>query len=144
MEAVTTMYRDVGLNAKLRMLEIGVYQGFRDKPFPTNVPPYLLQNQHDNMSGDAVFTVFAKYHCKGAGSPICDQQLDDLIEKATVTTGEERRKLWQAAFKRIHEELIPDVMLFHMVGYCRVGKRINFQPTVALNSEVQAAQITFK
>ena len=80
--------------------------------------PTFCRSQHDNNKGDAVFTVFYNYHCNGNQSPMCDKKVDDLIEKAQVATGEERKNLWRAAFKRIHEEIIPDVMLFHMVGYC--------------------------
>ena len=70
--------------------------------------------------------------------------LDDLIDRAQVATGEGRRSIWQAVFKRIHEEIIPDVMLFHMMGYCRVGNKINFQPTMATNNEIPLAEMTFK
>jgi peptide/nickel transport system substrate-binding protein len=75
---------------------------------------------------------------------MCDKTVDDLIEKAQVALGEERRTLWQAAFKRIHEEVVPDVILFHLVAYARVGKRINFTPTIATCIEIPLAQITFK
>jgi peptide/nickel transport system substrate-binding protein len=75
---------------------------------------------------------------------MCDKTVDDLIDKAQVATGEERRNLWRAAFKRIHEEVIPDVVLFHMVGYCRVGKRINFKPSIANTSQIELQQITFR
>jgi hypothetical protein len=75
-----------------------------------------------------------------------DKKLDELINKGQVAPAgsEERRNLFRAAFKRIHEELIADVMLFHMVGYSRVGKRINFKPSLATNNEIPLAQITFK
>ena len=71
-------------------------------------------------------------------------QIDDLMEKARRAMGEERRTLWRAAFKRAHEEVVPYVMLFHRVGYARVGKRIDYKPSLATNSEIQVAQITFK
>jgi peptide/nickel transport system substrate-binding protein len=144
MEALMTMYAAVGLNVKLKMLEAGVFKPYENKPYPTNIGPYLLQKSHDNNKGDAGFTVFFSYHCKGIVSSTCDKALDDLIDKAQVATGEERRNFWRAAFKRIHEEIIPDVMLFHMVGYARVGKRINFVPSLMTNNEIQLAQITFK
>jgi peptide/nickel transport system substrate-binding protein len=144
MEAVLTMYKAVGLNVKLKMLEVGVWRTYQNKPFPKNVGPYLLLRSHDNNKGDAMFTGFYSYHCKGDISSMCDKTVDELIEKAQVALGEERRSLWQAAFKRIHEEVITDVALFHMVGYARIGKRINFKPSMATTSEVQLAQITFK
>jgi peptide/nickel transport system substrate-binding protein len=144
MEAVMTMYKAIGLNVYLKMLEVGVSKQYENKPFPPNVGPFILQGMHDNNKGDPAFTVFNKYHCDGRGSHMCDKSLDELFEKARVAAGEERRNLWRAAFKRIHEEIIPDVMLFHMVGYTRIGKRIAFKPSLALSSELQLAQITFK
>jgi peptide/nickel transport system substrate-binding protein len=144
MEAVLTMYKAVGLNAKLKMYEVGVWRSHQNKPFPTNIGPYIMQRSHDKNKGDAGFTVFYNYHCKSNQSSMCDKAADDLIEKAQVAIGEERKNLWRAAFKRIHEEIIPDVILFHMVGYARVGKRINFKPTMATTSEIQLSEITFK
>jgi peptide/nickel transport system substrate-binding protein len=144
MEALLAMYKAVGLNVKFKVMESGVFLTYRDRPFPTNVGPYLVHTSHDNSTGDAAFTVFGMYHCNVSLSVVCDEKLDDLIGKAQVAAGEERRKLWQAAFKRIHEEIISDVFLFHMIGFTRVGKRINFKPSLAINSECQLAQITFK
>jgi len=144
MEAALAMYQAVGLNVKLQMLEVGVWIKILNKPFPEDRPANLLQAQHDNNNGDAVFTVFYKYHSDGPNSVVSDKILDDLIERATVATGEERTRLWQQVFKRIYEDIVCDVMLFHMVGYTRVGKRINFTPSIATNSELQLAQITFK
>ena len=143
-EAVATMYRTVGLKVKVQTLEAGRWRPYLVKPFP-KVGPYILASKHDNNKGDPAFTVVAKYHCTGIQSHTCDKKLDDLIDKARVTaTGDERKKLWQAAFKRIHEEIIPDVILFHMVSYTRIGKRINFKPTIAMTSEIQLVRMTFR
>jgi peptide/nickel transport system substrate-binding protein len=145
LEAMMTMYKAVGLNVKLKMAEVAVWQAnYRQKPYPTNIGPYIISMSHGNDAGDAAFTFFYSYHCKGIVSPICDKQVDELIEKAQIAMGEERRRLWQAAFKRVHTEIIPDAMLFHMVAYCRVGKRINFKPSIVTNIEIPLAQITFK
>ena len=100
---------------------------------------------HDNNRGDPVFTAYSKYHSEGKSTGLIDKELDKMIEKATVTpAGEERKKLWQAVFTRINDENVSDVPLFHMVGYTRVGKRINFKATIETNSQVQVQQITFK
>jgi peptide/nickel transport system substrate-binding protein len=142
MEAALTMYRAVGLNVKLKMMEVLTYTPYRDKPYPPGL--YLIANSQGNSTGDAGFSAYYMFHCKGSSSSTCDKQVDDLIEKAQVATGDQRKKLFGAAFKRIQEEVVPNVMLFHMVGYCRVGKRINFKPSLATNSEIPIAQITFK
>jgi peptide/nickel transport system substrate-binding protein len=143
MEALLTMYKTIGFNMKLKTIENSQYQSvYNRKPYTPG--PHLLEKQVDNNNGDAVFTVYQYYHCKGDVSTMCDKAVDELIEKAQVSTGEERKKLWQAAFKRAHEEVVPFVMLYYMVGYTRVGSRINFKPSLATNSELQLAQITFK
>jgi peptide/nickel transport system substrate-binding protein len=144
MEAMMTMYRAVGLNVKLKLLESGVFLRYSNKPYPTDVGPYIFSRSHDNDKGDAAFSVFFNYHCEGVQSATCDKTMDDLIGKAQVATGKERMNLWWTIFKRLHEEIIPEVMLFHMVGYCRVGKRINFKPSLATNSEIPLSEITFK
>jgi peptide/nickel transport system substrate-binding protein len=141
MEAALTMYKAAGLNVKVKMVEVSTHILYTRKPFPPGL--YIMQKTHDNAKGDAVFTA-SNYHCKGYSSPLCDKTVDDLIEKAQVATGEERRALWQAMFKRAHEDIIPDVPLFHMVGYSRVGKRISFKPSIATNTEIPIEQITFR
>jgi peptide/nickel transport system substrate-binding protein len=91
-----------------------------------------------------VFTVFFKYHSDGAQSVLSNPELDALIEQATVATGDERKQTWQEVFRMVHEDLIPDIMMFHMVGYTRVGPRVEFIPDISTNSELQVAKITFK
>ena len=85
-----------------------------------------------------------KYHCSGAQSTTCDKAIDEGIEAATVATGNERRRLWQEVQRRLHEDIIPDVQMYHMVGYARVNPRIDFTPTISTNSEVQLAQIKIR
>ena len=138
-----SMYKAVGLNAKVRIFESGVHRRYNYKPYLKD-SLYLCQMQHDNNAGDAGFSAYYNFSCDGNASPMCDKTVDDLISRALVATGEGRRSLWQAAFKRIHEEIIPGANLFHMVGYCRIGKRINYKPSLATNAEIPLEQITFK
>jgi peptide/nickel transport system substrate-binding protein len=143
-EAVMAMLQDVGFNVKLNMLEVAEWVDTYTKPYAEDRPPQLVQTQHDNNNGDAVFTVFFKYHSDGAQSVLSDPKLDQLIEHATVSTGEERQKTWQEAFRMVHEDLVPDIMMFHMVGYTRVGPRVDFTPDISTNSELQVAHVKFK
>jgi peptide/nickel transport system substrate-binding protein len=143
-EALMTMWKAVGFNIKMKMIESGAYTPYNVKPFPPNAGLYLLQRMHDNNKGDAGFSYYMNYHCNGSQSAMCDKTANELIEKAMVATGEERKKLWQAAMKRIHDDIVPNVVLYHMVGYARVGKRINFKPSMATVNEIPLAEITFK
>ena len=143
LEAIMAMLIDVGFNIKLKMLEVAQHVTYLQKPFPTPILPNMIQDQHDNANGDAVFTVFYKYGSKGANSVLRDKHLDEVIEGASAAVGDKRAKLWNEAFKIVESDHIADVMLFHMVGYARVNERINFKPTIKTNSEVDIEDITF-
>jgi peptide/nickel transport system substrate-binding protein len=80
----------------------------------------------------------------GGQSTYADPKLDDIIVRAGQATGDERKKLFQEAFRYIAEDLIGDVPMFHMVGYTRVSPRLNFKPDISTNSEMQISKITFK
>lgn len=144
MEAMMAMLQSVGFNVKLRMLEVGEWLDILTKPYAEDRGPILLQAQHDNNNGDAVFSVYNKYACEGAQSTTCDEKLDKMIEEASTLSGDERRKAWQEVFRVINEDLVADVWMYHMVGYSRVGSRINFQPSISTNSELHLEDITFK
>ena len=86
------MLQAVGLNVKLRMVEVAEWVDIYTKPFAEDRPPTLHQTMHDNNNGDAVFTVFFKYHSDGAQSVLSDKELDGLIER----DGRNRRRAHQA------------------------------------------------
>ncbi len=144
MEAMHAMLQDVGFNVKLQMLEVAEWVDILTKPYAEDRPPVLQQSQHDNNNGDAVFTAFNKYHSEGAQSTMADDVVDDLLVRAGAATGDERRQLFQDAFKRINDEVIADVPMYHMVGYTRVGERIEFTPSISTNSELQISQIKMR
>ena len=66
------------------------------------------------------------------------------INQVRDLTGGERQKTWQEVFRMVHEDLIPDMMMFHMVGYTPVGPRVDFTPDISTNSELQVANVKFK
>jgi len=144
MEAMHAMLQAVGLNVTLRMLEVAEWVDILTKPYADDRPPVLLQSQHDNNNGDPVFTVYNKYHSNGANATLSDPKLDGVIVAAEKAVGDERRKLWQEAFRIIHEDLVADVPMFHMVGYTRVGPKVKFVPNISTNSELHIEDVTFK
>ncbi len=144
MEAMHAMLTDVGFNVKLKMVEVSQWVESYTRPYAEDRGPVLQQGQHDNNNGDAVFSVFFKYGCEGPQSTTCDEQVDAGITAASAATGDERRKLWQEVMRRLHEDIVPDVQMFHMVGFSRISKRLDFTPSISMNSELQIAQIRFK
>lgn len=143
-EAMQQMLQDVGFNVEVQMVEVAQQEELYSKPFKEGRPPQMLAVQHDNSRGDPVFSMFFKYDSKGKQSGISDPHVDDLIARASAATGEERVKLWQELIAYVHDDVIADVLLFHMVSFARVGEKIEFTPTIATNSQLELADIAFK
>ena len=144
MEALLAMFQEAGFNMKLQMVEVAEWLTHYSNPFPEGRGPEIVAAMHDNANGDPVFSMYFKYASEGLQSGIRDAKLDAMIADATAATGSEREAKWSEVFKYIHEDLIADVMLFHMVGFSRVHPRLDFKPTIRTNSELQLSQIKFK
>lgn len=143
-EALQQQMQDVGFDVDLQMVEVAQQEELYSKPFKEGRPPQMLFVSHDNSKGDPVFSMFFKYDSEGKQSGIADPKVDEMIAKATAATGDERAKDWSELFAYLHDEVVPDVLLFHMVSFARVGDRIAFTPTIATNSQLELADITFK
>jgi len=70
--------------------------------------------------------------------------VDDMIKRASAAVGEERAKLWSELFAYLHDDVVADVLLFHMVGFSRVSERLDYKPTMATNSMLQLSEIKIK
>ncbi|MCH4562080.1 ABC transporter substrate-binding protein [Halomonas sp. EGI 63088] len=144
METLHFMLSDVGFNVDLQMYEVAEFENLYSKPYPEDRNPQLVAAMHDNARGDAVFSMYFKYHSEGRQSGIADARVDELIAQATAATGEERAKLWSELFGYLHDDVVADALLFHMVGFARVNERLDWEPTIATNSQLQLADIAFE
>jgi len=144
LEAMQALWQEIGLNVTIREMEAADWVRYLDKPFPEGRGPTLFQQQHDNNTGDAGFTVPVMYTSEGQYSTIADENLDQVITKAMSAMGDEREKLFQEAFRIVHDEIIADVPMYHMIGYVRVGPRLDWEPDLKTNSEIRLAEIKFK
>jgi peptide/nickel transport system substrate-binding protein len=143
-EALVQMFNEVGFNATLRMVEVAEHEQYYSKPYPESAGTRLVLAQHDNSRGDPAFSMFFKYASEGTQSGVNDPKVDDLIARASAATGDERAALWSELFAYVHDEIVADVLLFHMVGLSRVSERLDFTPTIATNQQLQLAEIGFK
>src|SRR3546814_6708637 len=91
-----------------------------------------------------VFSMFFKYASEGTQSGVNDPKVDDLIARASAATGDERAALWSEVMAYVHDDIVADVLLFHMVGLSRVSERLDFKPTTATNQQLQLSEIGFK
>jgi peptide/nickel transport system substrate-binding protein len=143
LEAMQAMWTEVGLNTKIRMFDTANWLRYQNRPFPGPDLPNVHQDQHDNLLGDATFTAFNKYDSEGVNSAVYDKRVDALIAKAEPATGETRTKAFQDVFKLLHDDIVADVYMYHMIGYTRVNPRLDWHPSLATNSEIDLSQIRF-
>lgn len=144
MEAMTAMWQEAGLNVKLTMLDVNDWLRYLQKPFPEGRGPNMLQQMHDNNKGDAAFTIPIFYTSAGTYSTINDAWLDKEIADALASTGEDRTVKFKAVFGKVHDDLALDIPMFHMIGYTRVGTRLDWKPDISTNSEIPLANIGLK
>lgn len=144
MEATLQMLQDAGFNAKLQMFEVADHERFYSKPYPADRGPYVLAAMHDNNKGDPVFSMFFKYDSEGRQSGVSDPGVNQMIAEASAATGDERARKWSDLVAHLHDEVVADVLLWHMVGFSRVSERLDWRPSIATNSQLQLAQIGFR
>jgi peptide/nickel transport system substrate-binding protein len=144
MEALMAMMEAVGFNMTLKMTEIGEWREYHNRPYPEGRQPVIVQTKHDNNRGDAAFSLEPKYGCKGTNSAMCDPAIDEMIAKAAAESGDQRGPMMAAIFEKIYREWVPDIYLFHMVTYARVGPRITYQPNKLTGIEVRVEDVAFK
>lgn len=142
-EVVTIMLNELGLNVKLEWFDAATKNKMQVKPFDPDRRPQIYVDQHDNTAGDPVFTVPGRWSTDGSQSRLSDAGLDKLIAEATAATGAARIDAWKATGERI-DALLPDAMMFHMVGFAAIGDRINYAPNMTTNSSIKLADFTLK
>lgn len=144
MEAVQSQLQEVGFKVDLKFVEVAEHESYYSKPFKEGRGPIIVAAMHDNSKGDPSFTMFFKYASQGTQSGFSDPKVDDLIKRASAAVGDERAKLWSQLIAYLHDDVVADALLFHMVGFSRVSPRIDFKPTIATNSMLQLSEIGIK
>ncbi|CAN7682868.1 ABC transporter substrate-binding protein [Neorhizobium tomejilense] len=144
LEAIQAMLADAGFNARLEMLETSPWLKRLLKPWSKDRQPSILQTQIDNAEGDAVFTLPNRFTTDGNQSTITDPGLDKLIADGSKATGDERKRLFQQAFKYIAVDAVNIAPLFHMVTIARVAKNVNYTPDVQAGNEIKLKSISYR
>lgn len=53
-------------------------------------------------------------------------------------------KLYQEANAYSASEIVPDVMMFHMINYVRISPRLDYRPDALTNTMMELSTIGFK
>lgn len=143
LEAFIAMWAEAGLNVSFKTLEVGQFRKALRPPFDAGRSPTFSLTNHDNLTGDAGFSLLSKYHSSSWQADVPTPSIDKLIDTGLSQGGEERRETFRKVFTEIHENIVPEVWLYQMASYVRVNPRIKFQPDPAVNSQVDLTKITF-
>lgn len=142
MEALQLWLTDIGLNAKLQMLEVSAWREVNlDIPVPADRIG-LTQSSHGNEAGDAIFTLQAYFgpygaadwypypgYTGGARRPVIDPTLVELIDAAIpLTEAEGRAEALAAAFKEHHENVVWSCPMIHIQDLWGISERVDWQP----------------
>lgn len=144
LEAMQALWSELGLNIEIRALEAADWVRYLDKPFPGDRGPTLFQQQHDNNTGDAGFTIPVMYTSNGQYSTVEDPALDAVILEAMTSSGDARAAGFRKAADIVHDKIIADVPMYHMIGYVRVNPRLDWRPDLKTNGEVRLSGIKFR
>ena len=144
MEAVAQMLRDVGMNIRVEQLEAATWlDEVLRKPFPPDRVA-LTENVHGNNTGDAIFTVVTKFASTGDESTLEDPQVDQLIEQASVATGDERTDLFQELMAYLHNEVVPTAPIAHLSGALMKTERLEYTPNLQSNDILRVAEMSLQ
>jgi len=128
MEALQGWLADIGLNAKLQMLETSAWvDAVLAKPQPPDRLG-LIQSSHGNEAGDGIFTLQGYYKSGATQNAFEDPKMDELIAKAQPLTGEARQKALAEAFAYQRENVVQDCPMVHIQALWGLSGRIDWTP----------------
>ncbi|MGR3638875.1 ABC transporter substrate-binding protein [Alterinioella nitratireducens] len=141
-EAMALMLQAAGFNARMELVESGVYREYRDEPRGEDRAVILL-SRHDNDKGDAGFSL-TRHLCDSNRNPICLPELDEMIQTALATPqGPEREAAWQEVVRFMHEDVQVDAVIGHQVAFARIGPRISYDVSGKNPSTFLIEEVTF-
>jgi peptide/nickel transport system substrate-binding protein len=128
MEALQGWLANIGLNAKLQMLETS---GWVEQTLLKPQPPDrlgIIQSSHGNEAGDGIFTLQGYYRSGATQNAFEDPKMDELIDKAVPLTGDARQKAIADAFLYQRENVVQDCAMVHIQALWGLSGRINWIP----------------
>lgn len=144
-ETLVQFWQEAGLNVGLQSVDKIQHSAMRRKPYPeTRDTATMVYETHDNTAGDAFYTMNVYYRSNGQLSNIDDPELDEMLDKAASATGEERTDTYKEIGRIVHDEIVPDVLLFHLESFIRVGPRVSYTPNFTTQGKLPLSEISFK
>jgi peptide/nickel transport system substrate-binding protein len=128
MEALQGWMADIGLNAKLQMLETSAWvEQTLLKPQPPDRLG-LLQSSHGNEAGDGIFTLVGYNKSGATQNAFEDPKMDEMIAAAGALTGEARQAALAEAFAYEHDNILQSCPMVHIQALWGVSGRLDWEP----------------
>ena len=142
-DTIVAMLKDVGLNASTQMLETA---DMVDRLGAANDPkfgPALAANAHGNSTGDALVSLQGKLGCEAPQSPVCDEELAALMDKAAATAGDERADAITEVFRYEEQKLVALVPVAHLENTIVIANsRIKYTPNLASSERLVLSEVS--
>jgi peptide/nickel transport system substrate-binding protein len=128
-EYVANQLNEIGLNARVEMIEHAQYQEQYVTPYE-EIPAdrgWIGTITHGNEMMDVSQTADGYYRCDGGVSTWCDPELDKMIDDATPLTGDERAHAFASVTEAFMDE-VPVVPIVHLPLFYGLSADLQWEP----------------
>jgi peptide/nickel transport system substrate-binding protein len=144
-DTIAAMLKDVGFNASTEVMEIEPIKALIESANDPKFGPALVMNSHGNSLGDALVSLQGKLSCAAPQTPVCDEELDSMLEAAAEASGDERGDLLADAFRYADEKLLAVVPVAHMADTMIIANdQIDYTPNLASSERLVVSEIHLK
>jgi len=141
MELVAAMLNEVGLNVRVEMLALQAWLGVLRSSYEPGRPTNMMQQSHENVTGDAVFTFNPQYTASGPFSALRDDFVNEHVAAAQGLSGEERAEALREISHYLYTEVIPDAPIAVTSSTMMLSDAISYDPTPASFEEIVIGDI---
>jgi peptide/nickel transport system substrate-binding protein len=143
MEVIQSELTEIGLDAKIEMMDTAGQLQYQLRPFPDNAGPFVALIMHGNQAGDAAFSVDQYMRTDGAQNGCGTPAFDQKIDAAGQLIGQQRQDAYAKLFAAEPTEVAQFAYIGHMNGVLGKSPRVDYQPNSATGDEMRLAQMTF-
>jgi peptide/nickel transport system substrate-binding protein len=143
MEVIQSELTEIGLNAKIEMMDTAGQLQYQLRPFPDNAGPFVALIMHGNQAGDAAFSVEQYMRTDGAQNGCGTTAFDQKIDAAGQLIGQQRQDAYAKLFAAEPTEVAQFAYIAHMNGVLGKSPRVDYQPNSATGDEMRLSQMTF-
>jgi peptide/nickel transport system substrate-binding protein len=141
MELIAALLNEAGLNVRVEMLALQAWLGILRSSYEDGRPTNMMQQSHENPTGDAVFTFTPQYTATGPFSALRDDRLNEMVEAARPLSGEERAAALEAISHYLYTEVVPDAPIAVVTSTMMLSGAVDYTPNAMSFEEIIVSEI---